>query len=90
MNASRAQCSKYIVAATARTVSATLRTLMFESIVAACIRAASLREPTRRIGSAMSTFRIERETCAGLERLVDRDARLRALGGGNDGELHVV
>lgn len=90
MNASRAQWSTYIVAATASTVSATLRTLTFDSIVAACLWEASPCDPTRRAGSATSAFRIERETGSRLERLVDRDTRLRALGGGDDGELHVA
>src|SRR5687768_2782773 len=90
MNASRAQCSRYIVAATASTVRATLRMLTFDSILELCVRPASPRDPIRRMGSATSAFRAQRQTRARLQRLVDRDTRLRALGGRDDGKLHVA
>src|SRR5688572_10599265 len=90
MNASRAQWSRYIVAATARIVSATLRTLMFDSTVDVCECDVSRRDPMRRIGSATLLFHLKRETRARLQRLVDGDARFGALGSGDDGELDVV
>src|SRR5688572_20325738 len=90
MKASRAQWSRYIVAATARIVSATLRTLMFDSSVDVCVCDVSRRDPMRRIGSATLLFHLERETRARLQRLVDGDARFGALGSGDDGKLDVV
>ena len=75
MNASRAQWSRYIMAATARIVSATLRTLMFDSTVD--VRECDVAPGSdARIGSATLLFHLERETRARLQRLADGDACL--------------
>ena len=90
MNASCAQCSRYIVAATASTVSATLRTLMCASDRRV---GASGLAAMRDLGGSVPACQLsvaDRQSGLRLQRLVDRDARLRSLGGGDDGELDVA
>src|SRR5215204_7750294 len=87
INASCAQCRRYIVAAKASTVRATLRILTCESV---SVDFGSARARMRRIGSGMCGVRWDGQPRLSLKRLVDGHACLRTLGCCHDRELHIA
>ncbi len=92
MNTSRAQLKIHITAAAASSVSAMLRTLRSTGVVGVsagdgCAQDVGVRSISHGSGSEDGIHRVARQR---LQRFVDGDGGLGALGGRDDHELHVA